>query len=1040
MKLHLLLIPLLLLTQALSAQTSNFLEGESYAWASNLGWLDLKPHRPSDNDGVRVDATYLSGFAWSDTTGWINFGDGTPANRVSYANTDGDDAGVNRDSAGNLSGLAWSPNVGWINFSWADPDDANRPRFSIYSGDFSGFAWSSSAGWINLGTTRLRITDVIAANADLASLTSSIGTPVPTSSGFICEVPLGTSSITLTPTAAHAASIIRVNDSPVVSGTESDVITLNAGGTLVNIRVIAEDGITTRNYAVLVNVMSDTNADLADLSLSTGTLLPFFNPSTTAYSGAFPASASSITVTPTASNPAATITVNGTLVASGSPSLPFTFGGGLFTINIVVSSPSGTSSKLYTLTPSYPSTGKLFFASNVFAVVSGSTTTNADIVINRIGGLTGTIGCGLNSANGTATEPTNYTAQTGTLVTLTHNVSQQHVLIPIAANTAVTKTFQVSLYDTTDGSSLLTTPTTATVVILPPSAATDAVKPVAAISIPANNASVLDTSPVTITGTATDNTGVIKVQVSINNGVSYSDAALTIPGGTTTGYTINLQPQPGVNQIKVRALDFKGNISALAASSFTHLRTLAVSINGPANSGTLSAGFAPTSGRQIGKSYSITATPKPGFVFDGWTANNTTGTGITPASTELPTLIFTMQPSLALTAKFIVNPFTPSVVGDFSGIILPSASQPAQGTVATNATVGFSSVKITTTGAVTGVIKIDGVTMPFTAQCDNTGVVRFAPARSTTRIVARPGKTSLTLTLKADLTGTTKQITGTLTDTFRGSKVAESIITADRHAYNGSTASVPAQYVKAYTARLDSRGFQGDYFNSQDSPQGDGYFTFNISANGTVMMVGKLADDTAVTVTAFLSQFNEWPIYQALYSDKGCIAATAQLDDTQSDTDATAMDMVWFRPTLNTQWYPYGWDEGILMDMFASKYTPSPATVYTGLGALHPNLGNTSLVFTKGLLNFSVTKYVNLTPANLLTRAPTTDTSFTFVPTFTTGVLNGTFTHSDGTKPKWQGVLMQKGANGGGHGYFMTTKPTVSDYLGESGKVSWLAR
>ncbi len=1040
MKLHFLLIPLLLLTQALSAQTSNFAEGESYAWASNLGWLDLKPQRPNDNDGVHIDATFLSGHAWSDTTGWIYFGDGTPANGQTYDNTDGSDAGVNRDSNGNLSGLAWSPNVGWINFGWAAPEDANRPRFSIYSGEFSGFAWSSSAGWINLATGRLRITDVVAANADLASLTSSIGTLEPTDAGFVCNVPSGTTFISFTPTAAHAGSIIRVNDVVVPSGTESDVIALNPGGTVVNILVRAEDLITTRAYTVLVNVLSETNADLAGISFNTGGLISPFNPASTSYFASFPGSASSILVTPIASSPTASITVNGSAVASGSASAPITFSSGLLPIIIVVTAADGTTTKSYTITPMFPNEGQLALASNVFTVLSGSSATTADIVVKRIGSFSGTIGCGLNTANGSATAPDHYTAQTGTRITMTHNVSQQHVLIPIPANaTTTTKSFTVSLFNTGEVGSNLVTPTTATVIILPPSAATDTVKPVAAISLPANNASIVDTTPVTIMGTATDNIGVVKVQVSVNNG-SFADAALTIPGGTTTGYAINVQPQPGVNNIVVRALDFKGNASTFATRSFTHLRTLAVSINGPVNSGTLSNGFVPTSGRQVGKSYSITATPKPGFVFDGWTANSTIGTGITTATAELPTLAFFMQPNLTLSAKFIANPFTAAVTGDFSGLIMPSTSQPAGGTVATNTTVGFCSAKITTTGSMTGVMKIDGLTLPFTAQCDNTGVVRFAPARATTLTLQRPGKSSLTLALKLDLTGLTKQLNGTLTDNFRGNRVAESIITANRHAYNSTAASVPSQYVKSYTARLKSRTSQGAGFTSQDYPQGDGYLTINVKADGTVVMSGKLADDTTITSVANLSQSNQWPIYQALYTDKGSVAATAQLDDTQSDTDATAMDMMWFRPAQNSQWYPYGWDEGILVDMLASKYTPPPAAVFTGLAAIHPTLGNTNLTFTKGLLTSTLTKYVNLTSANVFTKAPTTDSSFTFMPTFGTGVLNGTFTHSDGTKPKWQGVLMQKGANKGGHGYFMTTQPTVLNYLGESGKVSWLAK
>ena len=204
-------------------------------------------------------------------------------------------------------------------------------------------------------------------------------------------------------------------------------------------------------------------------------------------------------------------------------------------------------------------------------------------------------------------------------------------------------------------------------------------------------------------------------------------------------------------------------------------------------------------------------------------------------------------------------------------------------------------------------------------------------------------------------------------------------------------------------------------------------------------MTGKLADDTPVTMSGNLSQSNHWPIFQQLYTNKGCIAADAVLDDSLPNTDATALNMLWFRPFQNVQWYPYGWDDGILVDMLASKYTPPPAAVFTGLAATNLTTGNTNLTFTEGLLAAPVTKFVYLTPANVLTKAPLSDSSFTFTPTFTTGVLNGTFNVST-TKLNWQGVLMQKGTNKGGHGYFMSSKPAVLNYLGESGKMSWLAK
>lgn len=55
-------------------------------------------------------------IVWAEKVGWINAGDGTPANGTSYEDVDGSDFGVNIDPAtGDLFGLAWGENIGWLN-------------------------------------------------------------------------------------------------------------------------------------------------------------------------------------------------------------------------------------------------------------------------------------------------------------------------------------------------------------------------------------------------------------------------------------------------------------------------------------------------------------------------------------------------------------------------------------------------------------------------------------------------------------------------------------------------------------------------------------------------------------------------------------------------------------------------------------------------------------------------------------------------------------------------------------------------------------
>lgn len=137
-----------------SAQ-SNVDPGQSWAW-SEIGWTNW---RAVDGgvDGATVHATVLSGHIWSEAAGWINLGNGTPADGVHYANVDGLDFGVNLDpTTGTLSGLAWGEQTGWINFDTSSLGNQSA-TFDICENRFRGYAWGESVGWLNLDDATHRI-------------------------------------------------------------------------------------------------------------------------------------------------------------------------------------------------------------------------------------------------------------------------------------------------------------------------------------------------------------------------------------------------------------------------------------------------------------------------------------------------------------------------------------------------------------------------------------------------------------------------------------------------------------------------------------------------------------------------------------------------------------------------------------------------------------------------------------------------------------------------------------------------------------------
>lgn len=99
-------------------------EGYKYAWGENIGWVNFG----CDNCDVHITDSGLSGYALSETIGWIYLGD------------------ITNDNEGNLSGYAWSENAGWIKFN---PDNGGVIINS--SGEFTGSALGENIGWIIFG-------------------------------------------------------------------------------------------------------------------------------------------------------------------------------------------------------------------------------------------------------------------------------------------------------------------------------------------------------------------------------------------------------------------------------------------------------------------------------------------------------------------------------------------------------------------------------------------------------------------------------------------------------------------------------------------------------------------------------------------------------------------------------------------------------------------------------------------------------------------------------------------------------------------------
>lgn len=127
---------------------SNIDPASRRAWSEHLGWTDWR-EAEGGAAGVEVSPTHLSGLVWSEQAGWINLGDGMPANGVHYSNTTGLDFGVNLEDDGGAYGLAWGEHIGWVNFDTSGLG-TERARFDGCHRRFRGYIWGENVGWISL--------------------------------------------------------------------------------------------------------------------------------------------------------------------------------------------------------------------------------------------------------------------------------------------------------------------------------------------------------------------------------------------------------------------------------------------------------------------------------------------------------------------------------------------------------------------------------------------------------------------------------------------------------------------------------------------------------------------------------------------------------------------------------------------------------------------------------------------------------------------------------------------------------------------------
>ncbi|MFZ4763975.1 MAG: beta strand repeat-containing protein, partial [Roseimicrobium sp.] len=589
--------------------------------------------------------------------------------------------------------------------------------------------------------------------------------------------------------------------------------------------------------------------------------------------------------------------------------------------------------------------------------------------------------------------------------------------------------------------------------------------------------SVSVTPPFVIQGSAGDARGVERVTVSLNGGLAVSAPLGAAVSALAMPWSLSIVPVEGSNTLEVKAYDLRGNVTTVTRTfTFSRRYTLAATLSVPASTpadaaASLSLTATPSTDATSlttsptdsavrlaevlpGTTVSLTATPKTGYTFSSWTN--------VPAGAVVvgDTVTITMPAENAnLTAVFIANPFTvpPGMGTGFYGLI-----RPVSGTARSVATEGYLTGTMNATTAVfTGSVLLDGATQAFTATFQGNGEAVFTVGSAKLPSLSFGGKT-LTLTYNAG--SGNDAITATVTN-----GAATSTGVAKRARYS-ATGVVPATLLNissvvggpinrgSYTVAFPSQ-VQSPAVSAASYAQGDGYATVTLTDTGVVTLAGTLADGSTVSVTSALVAGNECPIFAQLVSPgqastvkRGVFLGTLAFDSSQANSDLTGSDLVWIRPDVSTltpvntaaaraaaDLYTAGWPSGVNVGAVGAFFDKTK-TVQAALDTNGPSVDingrplayeDGKLVLTQGKLSASITKQNFVVAGSTVTKIPTTDVSYTLAVVASSGAFSGTFAPNwaspAASKPAFKGIMLQKGAHKGGHGYFVSNATGDAD-------------
>lgn len=602
---------------------------------------------------------------------------------------------------------------------------------------------------------------------------------------------------------------------------------------------------------------------------------------------------------------------------------------------------------------------------------------------------------------------------------------------------------------------------------------TDEVPPEIDLQFPLANSEVSNVSPIWLRADLRDDTGLMdEVEISLNGG---SPLAYDLRSGvdvTEKSLYEEIEPIPGENTLVITAHDLAGN-STTVTRHFTFEQRYWLKLKAaypptedwggdvarkavPAKMARISYSIWTAEGHEYGYvvlpgcQWQVTATAKAGHWFSHWSG--------LPAGAEVSGHLvkFTMPAEDVehLTAHFIANPFVaPS--GEAHPFLPPLAKPLFLGLLMAdvgtgNAAVGMvTAAVVATKGSLSGKVSIDGKTLPFSGVLQGDGSVWFNAGRE--RLTALPlqgGSVAMTVTASWSEAG--------LMFEARVGEERWSAGLAKPVAYGGGEL-VPASLLNQargakgyYTAVFPAKA-QEPARAVSEFPQGTGHAALHLAKGGGLKMAGVLADGSKITAASALVKGGVGPMFVALPTPGapasqrgGSLLGEWRFDPEAADSDVSGTNWLWHRavaqtPATQVQVYRSGWPEGVSLDPVGAQFDGVLSVQeLLELPAAESMTGNARLEFAEGGLVSGIEVTAFQVVGSKVIKIDRKDAGFSLSLNAKTGHLKGSFTPNWANPvkklPAFQGVLLQKGGNRGGWGFFLGN--ALGDLDPESGSMT----